>query len=374
MLHPSLTMWCTTNTRACSSGARRSRTERSSGPRARSKGRAAASAARRRSSRSRASDASPARSSRGMRTSSGGRTTCTGSPPSSRRPCAATRAGARPRRGCAPAGPGPGGRAAAAGGHVVGGAPRLHPVHQPEPLLRERQRGRPVARRAADPRSAPPSACPAGSSEQQEVGRGASRSWSSDSSRVSDRGSGFIRRVPGVRSAPPPRPGGSMAETRADPWLPPGARASRDRTTSPPRRLPQGKNELLATPLPSSSPRTPGPRPYTQSCRDPCAIPLPASRPIPCHSPPRQGFSVAAQPILIRQATNLPPGPAVSEPLLPEVLGIQSRVAPELRAVRSASAVRVWETRQRSLAVRYSGARRGETPPGQLGGLTHRVI
>ena len=163
MLQPSLTMWCMVQqqhvlvrrpaaaARARSSGPARQVERARAPPRAASRPRLRLARLRGRPRRS----ARPA-----ARTGAAGAITCTGSPSTSREGGAqrlVPRAPSRPAR--APA------RAASSApaqpqrdGHVVGGAPRLQPVQEPEPLLRERERQRPRPGRPHDRRRGRPAA------------------------------------------------------------------------------------------------------------------------------------------------------------------------------------------------------------------------
>ena len=126
---------------ACSSSPSRASVVRSRGPAARSKGRVDSSAARARRAASRSAGGWPERSTTSMRAGRGGSMTCTGSPAvageaGAQRLVAADdlRQGALQRLRVQPA------AQAQGGGQVVGAAPRLQLVDEPQPLLRERER------------------------------------------------------------------------------------------------------------------------------------------------------------------------------------------------------------------------------------------
>ena len=159
-------MWCIVSSSTCSSLAQpQQRRPAAAAPRARSNGRRASSAASRRdrrlalrlaaaptgpppagANRRRARSPAPAR--RPPRANVVRSASC-------RRTISLERAAPAPPRPARP-------RSRSASGHVVGGAPRLQLVQEPQPLLRERQRQRAPCARPAPPAAAP--AAPRGAS------------------------------------------------------------------------------------------------------------------------------------------------------------------------------------------------------------------
>ncbi len=149
MLQPSETMWCMHSSSTCSSSPSRSSRARNSGPAARSKGRAGF-LARAAASSPPPAPPRPARRGprRGARSPRTARSPATGAPSTSRktvRRASCRRTISPSARSSAAASSAPPSRSAC--GDVVEGAPRLEPVQEPEPLLREGERQRPRALR-----------------------------------------------------------------------------------------------------------------------------------------------------------------------------------------------------------------------------------
>jgi hypothetical protein len=144
----------------------------------------------------------------------------------------------------------------AARGDVVGGAPRLQPVQEPEPLLRERERQRPVRppappaaapappRGAAPPRAAssatvgPRRARAAAAPPRTPRGRARPRAWPAASAR------------PARRSRPPPPPAPRPAPPPRSPPAPPPPACAAPRSLRRRRASPSGAGSALRSSLP----------------------------------------------------------------------------------------------------------------------------